>query len=63
MISGAADSPLDPPILAPVQKRNNCVTAFKGKGILVKVHVVLQGKQPQTFSIVFNSIKKGLFPS
>ena len=63
MISGAAASPLDPPILAPVQKRNNFITAFKTRqGTLVQVHVVLQGKQPHPFSMLFIFIEKSYFP-
>lgn len=55
---GAATTLLDPPILAPVQKRNNFIMAFKPrKGILVEVHVVLQKKQPpDSFSNNFLSL-------
>lgn len=51
---GAAATPLDPPILAPVQKRNNFITAFKTRkrNLSRKVHVVWQGEQPHHFSML-----------
>ncbi len=60
MISGAAASLQDPPILAPVQKRNNfSITAFKTRqGTLVQVHVVLARKT--TTSLHFH--RRVLFP-